>query len=70
MLINMPFLVAGFLIKTLFFVRRGMGREYVAGLAAGLRLCARMRHRRRFLAARCVPVQLELWRNLLRLFIG
>lgn len=69
-LINMPFLLAGFLVKTLFFVRKGMGKEYVAGLAAGLRLCARMRNRRLFFAARCIMVQLELWRNLLRLFIG
>lgn len=72
-LLNLPFLTAGFLIKALFFVRKGLGKEYTAGLLDGVRLCAgtegRM-HRQRFEAKRIkyyAAVQLSLWRNLLRL---
>ena len=36
--LNIPFLLAGFLIKTLFFVRKGLGKEYVKGLFVGLRM--------------------------------
>ena len=34
-LLNLPLLAAGFLIKTLFFVRKGLAREYLKGLACG-----------------------------------
>lgn len=37
-LVNSPFLLAGFLIKFLFFVRKKMGRLYLLGLLDGLRL--------------------------------
>ena len=39
-LLNLPFLVMGFLIKTFFFARKGMGRDYVSGLVQGIRLSA------------------------------
>lgn len=39
-LINLPFLLAGFLVKWLFFIRKGMGREYAAGVAEGFKLSA------------------------------
>lgn len=35
-LLNLPFLLVGFLIKTLFFVKKGLGREYIKGLKKGL----------------------------------
>ncbi len=37
-LLNLPFLLAGFLAKYLFFARKGMGRVYLAGLRDGARL--------------------------------
>lgn len=37
-LLNLPFLLAGFLIKILFFVKKGLGREYVKGLKKGFSL--------------------------------
>ncbi|MDE7321379.1 MAG: glycosyltransferase [Lachnospiraceae bacterium] len=73
-LINLPLLTAGFLIKLLFFVKKGMGRDYAAGLASGVRLSlspAGKSHRQKFHAAKIgnyVSIQLALWRNLLRLF--
>lgn len=72
--LNLPFLIMGFLIKTLFFVRKGMGRDYMSGLLRGVRLSmgpAGKRHRQKFDKGRFgnyVSIQLELWRNLVRLF--
>lgn len=34
---NLPFLVSGFLVKSVFFACKGMGRLYLKGLAAGFR---------------------------------
>ena len=72
--LNLPLLVMGFLIKTVFFARKGMGREYVSGLVRGIRLsaspCGR-RHKLYFDRHRMknyVSIQFELWRNLFRLF--
>lgn len=73
-IMNLPFLAAGFLIKTLFFAGKGMGKEYAAGLAGGVRLCmsdAARKHRQKFDAVNIgnyVSIQLALWRNLFRLF--
>ncbi len=74
LVLNLPFLVIGFLIKMLFFARKGMGREYVLGLIGGIRLsispCGR-RHKQCFDRRRIgnyVSIQIELWRNLFRLF--
>lgn len=38
-LMNLPFLAFGFLIKWLFFVKKGMGGTYLKGLAEGLSRC-------------------------------
>ena len=37
MLLNLPFLLVGFLIKYLFFVKNGFGGDYVSGLKEGIR---------------------------------
>lgn len=74
-LLNLPFLIMGFLIKTLFFVRKGMGKDYVSGLFRGVKLSmspAGKRHRQQFDRGRLgnyVSIQMELWRNLVRLFV-
>ncbi len=69
-LLNSPFLLAGFLIKMLFFARKGYFREYIAGLGAGFALCRRgkkIRYERRNLRS-YIRIQLELWANLFRRF--
>ncbi|MCM1182355.1 MAG: glycosyltransferase family 2 protein [Roseburia sp.] len=72
-LLNLPFLTAGFLIKALFFLRKGLGKAYVEGLLNGVRLCVSgegRAHKLRFEVKRMryyIAVQLSLWRNLLRL---
>lgn len=72
-IINMPFLLIGFFIKTLFFMKKGLGKEYVTGLMDGIRLSfskAARQHKVHFEARRCgyyLKVQWQLWRNLFRL---
>ncbi|MCR5788928.1 MAG: glycosyltransferase family 2 protein [Lachnospiraceae bacterium] len=39
-LFNLPFLIAGQLIKLLYFTRKGLTREYIGGVREGFRLCA------------------------------
>lgn len=67
-LLNLPLLAVGFLIKTLFFVVKGFGKEYVTGLWRGIRLCAkekkvpfRWEH-----IGNYVKIQWELWVNTIR----
>lgn len=72
-LINLPFLLVGFLIKTLFFIKKGLGREYVTGLINGIRLSVSdrgKRHKVAFSGKRMkyyVKVQWQLWCNLWRM---
>lgn len=72
---NAPFLLIGFLIKALFFLKKGLGGVYLQGLLNGIRLCASAQGR-----SHKVPyarerfgnycwVQLQLFVNLGRLWI-
>jgi len=71
LVLNAPFLAAGFLIKYLFFVKKGLGREYRQGFRDGLRLCTAKENRiykvgnlgRYF--KNYSRLQLLLWRNIL-----
>lgn len=69
-LLNLPFLIVGFMIKALFFIRKGLGGAYIRGLAKGFKLCISEQGRRnrvRFKAANLasyVRIQWELWRNI------
>lgn len=70
---NGPFLLAGFLVKYLFFAGKGLGKDYREGLRRGMNLCRRHPEKKvRFRAARFLNyarIQLELWKNIL-LFAG
>lgn len=68
---NLPFLAAGFFIKWLFFVKKGMGKTYAKGLWTGFLRCFsregrkhkvpfRKKHMRNYLR-----IQLELYANLI-----
>lgn len=48
LLINLPLLIAGFIVKTAFFVRKGMGKDYLKGLAEGFRKCLGKGRSRRY----------------------
>ena len=71
-LLNFPFLLAGWLIKAVFFARRGYLREYMRGSAAGLSYCRRekkVKFERRNLI-HYGTIQAELWLNLFRRFVS
>ena len=66
--LNLPFLAAGFFIKWLFFVKRGQGRVYRRGLKAALAMDkkgARVPFRAENFN-NYVRIQLELWANVVR----
>lgn len=70
LLLNLPFLLAGFLVKQLFFIKKGLGGSWWKGMEKGLRLCCsqegrkrRVRFQGRHLPA-YVRIQWELWRNI------
>jgi hypothetical protein len=73
-IINMPFLITGFFIKTLFFIKKGMGKEYIGGLINGFKLSASENGKNNRLKfnfksiPRCIYVQFLLWINMFRLF--
>ena len=60
----------GQMIQCLFFIQKGMGREYIAGIKNGFQLCHRDR-RVKFQVknfGHYIRIQLELWANLVRRF--
>lgn len=64
--LNLPFLLAGFGVKYLFFLRKGLGKTYGKGLLAGLRLCrreAKVKFEWKNLS-HYAGIQLALWKNL------
>jgi len=72
MLINLPFFLAGFGIKTLFFVKKGFGRIYLRGLWRGCLMAVSPEGRRHKVPFKMkygscyVKIQLELWYNIFR----
>ncbi len=66
LLLNAPFLAAGFLIKYLFFLKKGFGKEYVSGLKEGFKICKKDKKVRFYFKnfQNYCKVQLELWANI------
>lgn len=75
-LLNLPFLLAGFGIKIIFFQRKGFGRDYLRGLYRGFLLSVSADGRKHKVGWRDVRfgaycrVQLYLWINVIRRFFG
>ncbi len=74
-LVNLPFLLAGFFIKFLFFAKKGYGGIYLRGLGAGLSLAlssdgksGRIRFHRGLTPA-CIRIEGELLWNMLKRFL-
>ncbi len=68
-LLNLPFLAAGFLIKALFFLFKRQGLTYIRGLANGFKLSTR-KQKFQFRIDNIpnyIRIQLELWLNILRI---
>ena len=73
-LVNLPFLVPGFLVKQLFFCKKGFGKLYAKGLLQGFRLSFSKEGRKhkikfqwKYLRNYC-KIQLELWKNMAKRF--
>lgn len=75
-LVNLPFLIIGFVIKILFFLLKGLGITYIKGLGRGFTLCFSKEGRARRVRfgwkhlGNYFLIQLELWWNILLRFIG
>lgn len=73
-LLNLPFLAAGFFIKFLFFLPKGLGMTYLKGILEGFSKSFGREGRKKKVPYRpehfpnYVKIQLELWRNLFYLF--
>ena len=70
-LLNLPFFIAGFGIKTLFFMVKGLGLTYLAGLLEGFRMCRKAGKSvrvdfKRIPAGRIWALEGELLLNILR----
>ena len=67
-ILNSPFLLIGHLVKWLFFLKKGLGKDYVHGVREGITLCKREK-KVRFLwknLPNYLVIQLELWLNMVR----
>ena len=69
-LLNLPFLAAGFGVKFLFFAAKGLGREYLAGIKNGFQISYKGKKVPFFWKnlPNYLQIQLELWYNILRRF--
>lgn len=71
-LLNLPFLTAGFCVKYLFFAMKGMGKEYLAGIKNGFQI-SRKGKKVPFSPAHLpfyLKIQWELWVNTVRRFLA
>lgn len=67
-ILNLPFFLFGFLVKLVFFTKKGFFRVYSSGLVKGARLCSREKKvpfQWKNLG-NYVKIQLELWINMIR----
>ena len=67
-IVNSPFLLFGHLVKWLFFLKKGLGKDYMQGVKEGFTLCKREK-KVRFLwknLPNYLVIQLELWLNMAR----
>lgn len=75
-LINLPFLLAGFTIKILFFIFKGLGITYIKGLWRGIRMCFDKEGRAKHVPFKWkhfgnyICIQIELLWNIVLRFIG
>ena len=75
-LINLPFLLAGFAVKTAFFIRKGFGGIYLKGLLRGFRIYYKEGGRKMHVpfclknTGNYLLIQWELWVNTVRRFFG
>lgn len=70
-ILNLPVLVMGFLIKAVFFWKRGLGMVYLNSIREGFALCSttdKVAYNKEHLM-NYVEIQMELWINIMRRFL-
>lgn len=75
-LVNLIFLIPGFIIKFIFFIRKKMGKFYIQGILEGIQLSfsekgkkERVRYQSEHLG-NYIKIQFELWNNMVRRVVG
>ena len=71
LLLNLPFILAGMIVKSLFFLKKGFVGEYLKGIAEGLkdcRKCKKVKFQWKNTGNYC-RIQLELWWNIFRVIL-
>lgn len=72
LILNLPFIIAGILIKLVYFAKKGLLGPYMAGLKRGFGLIGqggRFKHSLKYLPS-YIKIQLELWLNMVRRIVG
>ncbi len=75
-ILNLPFLIPGFLVKYLFFMKKGLGNTYRKGIWKGIKLCLSEDGKRKKVYfswnrfPNYIRIQWKLWINTIRRFIG
>ena len=75
-ILNLPFLLLGFSIKIVFFISKGFGREYLAGIKNGFSLASKARKNGKKIPFKVenfqnyLKIQIQLWTNILRKFVA
>lgn len=74
-IINLPFFILGYFVKWLFFLRKGLGKNYASGVFGGIKRNWTKEAKKRKIRFKMshlgnyILIQLELWKNLvLRLY--
>lgn len=72
LIINLPFLMAGTVIKTLFFIKKGEGITYIKGFCKGVLMCFKGKKYpyKNANLGNYLRIQLELWGNIFIRFFG
>lgn len=72
LILNLPLIAAGILVKLLFFVKKGFAGEYLKGICTGIRSaskCKRVRFRMKHIG-HYVRIQFALWANIFRVIFA
>ena len=71
-IINLPFLFSGVLIKWLYFVRKGFGKEYITGIKEGMEKCrgCKKAEFEKQPIGRYIKLEIELIANIFRVLLG
>lgn len=75
-LINLPFIILGILVKFIYFMKKGLSKAFLKGIAAGFKLCGSesgKSYRTKFTFNRLylyICLQIMLWVNMVRRICG